>query len=120
MATGWNSQQGEGKFAIQFETTHKDLYKLVEKACQDAVDKEGEKNAAASGCCKNGNNHMEHIKEQYGSRCNLLNMKEDDFWALRDFLAEMGVQIRMVKAYAGECVIQGQNLNSKDAAIWHN
>ena len=63
---------------------------------------------------------MEHIKEQYGSPCNLLSMKEEDFWPLRDFLAEMGVQIRMVSAHAGECVIQGQNLNNKAAAIWHN
>lgn len=59
MATSWNSQQGEGKFAIQFETTRKDLYKLVEKACQKAIDEEGaHKNNAEGGCFKNGNNHI--------------------------------------------------------------
>lgn len=39
MATEWKSQQGDDKYAIQFETTRHDLYKLVEKACQKAVDK---------------------------------------------------------------------------------
>ena len=38
--TGWNSQQGGGKYAIQFETDDRDLYKLVEKACQIAMDQE--------------------------------------------------------------------------------
>lgn len=38
--TGWNSQQGGGKYAIQFETDDRDLYKLVEKACQLAMDQE--------------------------------------------------------------------------------
>lgn len=63
---------------------------------------------------------MEHIKEQYGSQCNLLRMKEEDFWPLRDFLAEMGVQIRMTMEYAGECVIQGQNLQHKGNIKWFN
>ena len=36
--TGWNSQQGGRKYAIQFETDDRDLYKLVEKACQLAMD----------------------------------------------------------------------------------
>ena len=36
--TGWNSQQGGGKYALQFETDDRDLYKLVEKACQLAMD----------------------------------------------------------------------------------
>lgn len=38
MATEWKSQQGGGKYALQFETDDRDLYKLVEKACQIAMD----------------------------------------------------------------------------------
>lgn len=38
MATEWKSQVGGGKFAIQFETDNRELYKLVEKACQIAMD----------------------------------------------------------------------------------
>ena len=36
--TGWNAQVGGGKYSIQFETNRKDLYKVVEKACQTAMD----------------------------------------------------------------------------------
>ena len=42
---GWNGQIGEGKFALQFETNDRDLYKMVEKACQSAVDAADEENA---------------------------------------------------------------------------
>lgn len=38
MATSWKSQQGNGVFALQFETDHKEKYKLVEWAAQMAVD----------------------------------------------------------------------------------
>lgn len=38
--TGWNGQIMNGEYRIQFETTNKDLYKLVERACQTAMDKE--------------------------------------------------------------------------------
>jgi hypothetical protein len=38
MPTEWKSQTGNGKFCIQFETSNYDYYKLVEKACQKAVD----------------------------------------------------------------------------------
>lgn len=38
MATGWNSQQGEGLYSLQFETDNKQKYKLVEKAAQMAID----------------------------------------------------------------------------------
>lgn len=41
--TGWNGQIMNGEYRIQFETTNKDLYKLVEKACQKAVDEEGKR-----------------------------------------------------------------------------
>lgn len=36
--TNWKSQTGEGKYALQFESTDYALYKLVEKAAQKAVD----------------------------------------------------------------------------------
>lgn len=38
MATSWQSQQGGGKYSLQFETDDKKLYQLVEKAAQKAVD----------------------------------------------------------------------------------
>lgn len=38
MATEWKSQQGEGKFALQFETDDIQKYKLVEKAAQMTMD----------------------------------------------------------------------------------
>ena len=38
MATSWKSQQGNGKYALQFETDDKEKYKFVEKASQMAVD----------------------------------------------------------------------------------
>ena len=40
MATSWNGQMNPGNYRIQFETTNKDLYKLVENACKMAMDKE--------------------------------------------------------------------------------
>lgn len=41
MATSYNAQidRKKGKYSIQFETRDYDLFKLVEKACQKAVDK---------------------------------------------------------------------------------
>lgn len=38
--TEWKSQTGNGKYSIQFETTRYDFYKMVEKACQKAINKE--------------------------------------------------------------------------------
>ena len=38
MATEWKSQQGDGKYCLQFETDNKESYLLVEKAAQMAVD----------------------------------------------------------------------------------
>lgn len=38
MATEWKSQQGDGKYRLQFETDSKEKYKFVEKAVQMAVD----------------------------------------------------------------------------------
>ena len=41
MATSYNAQlrRAENKYSIQFETSDYDLFKMVEKACQKAVDK---------------------------------------------------------------------------------
>ena len=40
MSTSWSGQicNGEGKYYIQFETDNKELYRLVEKTCQNAMD----------------------------------------------------------------------------------
>lgn len=38
MATEWKSQQGEGKYYLQFETDNKEKYMIVEKAAQMAID----------------------------------------------------------------------------------
>ena len=48
MATSWNGQINPETYRIQFETTNKELYKIVEKACQTAMDVE--------------NRHKEYIK----------------------------------------------------------
>lgn len=41
MTTSYNAQinNKEGKYSIQFETSNYDYYKMVEKACQKAIDK---------------------------------------------------------------------------------
>lgn len=39
MATGWNAQIGGGKYALQFETDRKDLFKTVEAACHNVMDR---------------------------------------------------------------------------------
>lgn len=39
MATTWKAQIAKDDYSIQFNTNEKDLYLLVEKACQKAVDK---------------------------------------------------------------------------------
>lgn len=38
MAIEWKARIGGGKYAIQFETDNREYYKLVEKACQKAID----------------------------------------------------------------------------------
>lgn len=41
MATSYNAQidNKNGKYSIQFETSSYEYYKMVEKACQKAIDK---------------------------------------------------------------------------------
>lgn len=41
MSTSYNAQidNENGKYTIQFETSNYDYFKLVEKACQKAIDK---------------------------------------------------------------------------------
>ncbi len=41
MATSYNAQinNKNGKYSIQFETSNYEYYKMVEKACQKAIDK---------------------------------------------------------------------------------
>ena len=53
MATEWKSQQGEGKFALQFETDDVQKYKLVEKAAQMAMDGKTEADFVEVVYCRN-------------------------------------------------------------------
>ena len=39
MSTEWKARIAKDDYSIQFDTDNKDLYLLVEKACQKAVDK---------------------------------------------------------------------------------
>lgn len=39
MPTTWKAQIAKDDYSIQFNTDNQDLYLLVEKACQKAVDK---------------------------------------------------------------------------------
>ena len=41
MSTSYKAQinNAEGKYSIQFETSNYEYFKLVEKACQKAIDK---------------------------------------------------------------------------------
>ena len=41
MSTAYNAQinNAEGKYTIQFETGNYEYFKMVEKACQNAIDK---------------------------------------------------------------------------------
>lgn len=59
---------------------------------------------------------MKHITEQYGCPDNLLQMRTEDFYQLRDFLREAGADIRMVTEYAGTCTVQIRN----DGKEWLN
>ena len=38
MSTEWKSQQGDGKYSLQFETDDREKYLLVEKAAQSVMD----------------------------------------------------------------------------------
>lgn len=44
MGTWYNAQLlgGEGRYCIQFETGNYEYFKMVEKACQKAIDKSNE------------------------------------------------------------------------------
>lgn len=43
MSTEWRARIAKTDYSIQFDTDNKDLYLLVEKACQKAVDKADKK-----------------------------------------------------------------------------
>lgn len=45
--TSWNGQLSKDDYAIQFSTDDKELYKMVEKACQKAINLAGEKRGEA-------------------------------------------------------------------------
>ena len=64
MATNWKSQQGEGKFALQFETDSKEKYRLVEKAAQMAMDGKTEADFVEVVRCKDCK-HKEKTTNEY-------------------------------------------------------
>lgn len=39
MSTTWKAQIAKDDYSIQFDTDNKELYQIVEKACQKATDK---------------------------------------------------------------------------------
>ena len=50
MSTSWQSQQGNGQYSLQFETTDKEKYKVIEKTAQMLID--GKTLDAATGNCE--------------------------------------------------------------------
>ena len=51
---------------------------------------------------------MRHIDTEYGKKTNILRMKTEDFYPLREFLSEAGVDIRIISEFDGECNVQAQ------------
>lgn len=58
----WNAQIGEGKYTLQFETDNRDLFRLVEQACQIAVDRNELARLREKKSCED----CAHYDEQYG------------------------------------------------------
>lgn len=58
----WNAQIGGGKYAIQFETDNRDLFRLVEQACQIAIDRNELARLREEKSCET----CAHYDEQYG------------------------------------------------------
>ena len=74
MATGWNAQMTSNNYRIQFETTHKDLYKMVEKACQIAMDEEGKRKSKSTAVyCSNCDRYLGMIGRKDWAVCTVGN-----------------------------------------------
>ena len=83
MATEWKSQQGEGKFALQFETDCQEKYRLVEKAAQMAMDGKTEADFVEIPCrcneCKSFVENKEALVTYCTRECKNLTVKPTDF-----------------------------------------
>lgn len=79
MSTSWNSQtcRAEKSYKIQFETDEPKLYKLVEEACQKAVDI-ADMNRRYNSIISNWNTIVvcKHVDDQEGSLPKIFNGAE--------------------------------------------
>ena len=53
---------------------------------------------------------MEHIVEEYGKKCNLLELTSDEYRILEPFLLSLGVRTRVTKWDSKKIVIQAENV----------
>lgn len=63
MSTSWKSQQGNGLYALQFETDSKEKYKIVEAAAQRAIDRKIEVNVKHCEYCTRKDNDFVLLNE---------------------------------------------------------
>ena len=78
MATSWKSQQGNGVYALQFETDDKEKYKLVEKVAQMAVDGKPTADVVEVVRCRKCKHHHLEREPCHGKTehfCSRLNMQ---------------------------------------------
>lgn len=68
MGTSYKAQidNEKGKYEIQFETTNYDYYKMVERACQKAIDKK-DKAVLKEHCSHCGSRMSEKVGECNGN-----------------------------------------------------
>lgn len=52
---------------------------------------------------------MEHITTEYGQDCNLIKCTESEFWALKGFLNQIGVEIRRTYTSGDTVIFQARN-----------
>ena len=53
---------------------------------------------------------MKHIVEEYGKKCNLLELTSDEYRILEPFLLSLGVRTRVTKWDSKKIVIQAENV----------
>lgn len=63
---------------------------------------------------------MEHIIERYGQKTNLIKCNHEEFDIIKEFLIEIGVEIRPVMFDNKECVIQARNTYRDNCLIYSN
>lgn len=52
---------------------------------------------------------MKHIKEEYGSPCNIIESTNEEFFILKNFLKEYGIEARRISACGNTCQWQIRN-----------